>query len=85
MSRILPEAFEDGAYVVADSKLIIELAGSAGVLNIWRKKQKREDRAEEWAVHETERHARKTRQYPGAADELKATREPEKIWCCKSP
>lgn len=32
--EVLPEALEDGADVVADRELIVELAGGAGVFNI---------------------------------------------------
>lgn len=34
MGRMLPEAFENGADVVADSELVIEFTGGTRVLNI---------------------------------------------------
>lgn len=34
VSNVLPEAFEDGADVVADGKLVIELAGGSSMFHI---------------------------------------------------
>ena len=34
VAHVLPEALEDGADVVADGELIVELAGGTGVLHI---------------------------------------------------
>lgn len=36
---ILPEALENGTNVVADCKLVIELARGSGMFNIWARKQ----------------------------------------------
>lgn len=35
VGKILPETLEDSADMVPYSKLIIELTGGAGMLNIW--------------------------------------------------
>lgn len=34
MCNVLPKTLEDGADVVADGELVVELAGGAGVLHI---------------------------------------------------
>lgn len=39
VSYILPEAFENGADVVADGKLVIELASGSSMFNIWKRKE----------------------------------------------
>jgi len=39
VSYILPEAFEDGADMVADCKLVIEFASGSSMFNIWKQKQ----------------------------------------------
>lgn len=39
VSYILPEAFENGADVVADCKLVVELASGSGVFHIWKREQ----------------------------------------------
>ena len=39
VSYILPEAFENGADVVADRKLVIEFASGSSMFNIWKRKQ----------------------------------------------
>lgn len=39
VSYILPEAFENGADVVADCKLVIELASGSGMFYIWKKEE----------------------------------------------
>lgn len=39
VSYILPEAFENGADVVADCKLVIEFASGSGMLHIWKRQQ----------------------------------------------
>lgn len=39
VSYVLPEAFENGADVVADCKLVIELASGSGMFHIWKREQ----------------------------------------------
>lgn len=39
VSYILPEAFKNGADVVADRKLVIELTSGSSMFNIWKRKQ----------------------------------------------
>lgn len=38
VSYILPKAFENGADVVADRKLVIEFTSCSSMLNIWKRK-----------------------------------------------
>lgn len=41
VSNVLPEAFEDGADVVADGKFVIELTGGSSMFHIYKKDQKK--------------------------------------------
>lgn len=47
VSYVLPEAFENGADVVADCKLVIEFTSCSSMLNIWKRK-----RILEWKILE---------------------------------
>lgn len=40
VSYVLPKAFKNGANVIANGELVIELAGGSSMLNIYRRKTK---------------------------------------------